>query len=134
MGPHPWSTVTGRLRARADIDAALATFVGSRVAEEAAAAIADEGGIAAPVITHVGLMTSPQLQARAWLESVTHQYVGTRLLPGFLWRIEPDAPSWDRACGLVGEHNFEVLGELGYSTEEVTALLASGAIGDRYGA
>jgi len=131
---HPWASITGRLRARDDIDAALAAYVGERLAEDAATSISEAGGIAAPVIHHIGLMTSPQLQARDWLETVTHQYVGTRQLPGFLWRIEPDAPSWDRVCALVGEHNVEVLGELGYSAEQVEAMLASGAIGDRYGA
>ena len=78
-------------------------------------------------------MTSPQLAARDWLQTVTHRYAGTQTLAGFLWHVEPDEPTWDRVCGLVGEHNVEVLGELGYGLEEVAALLAQGAIGDRYG-
>ena len=130
---HAWSTVTGRIHARAEIDAALAHFVGAGNAEEVATSIALAGGIAAPVITHVGLMTSPQLAARDWLQTVTHRYAGTQALAGFLWRVEPDEPAWDRVCGLVGEHNVEVLGELGYSVDEVTELLARGSIGDRYG-
>ncbi|MFN8640033.1 MAG: hypothetical protein U0360_11460 [Dehalococcoidia bacterium] len=54
-------------------------------------------------------------------------------LAGFLWHIGPDQPSWDRACGLVGEHNTEVLGELGYTRGDVDDLLQTGALGDRYG-
>jgi crotonobetainyl-CoA:carnitine CoA-transferase CaiB-like acyl-CoA transferase len=132
--PHPWATVTGRLRARAEIDTALSDFVATRVAEDVATAIAEEGGIAAPVIAHVGILTSPQLQHREWLQTVDHKYAGTRSLPGFLWRLEPDAPTWDRVCALVGEHNLEVLTELGYTPDQVAALHEDGAIGDRYGA
>ena len=86
------------------------------------------------MIYHIGLMTSPQIAHREWLQTVTHRYAGTQTLGGFLWRIEPDAPSWDLACGLVGEHNVEILQGLGYSAEQVAALLERGAIGDRYGA
>lgn len=131
--PHPWSTVIGRIRSRSEIDAALAEFVGRGIAEDVATSIAEAGGIAAPVITHVGLMTSPQLAAREWLKTVTHRYAGTQTLPGFLWRVEPDEATWDRACGLVGEHNLEVLHEVGYGTDQVADLLAQGSIGDRYG-
>jgi crotonobetainyl-CoA:carnitine CoA-transferase CaiB-like acyl-CoA transferase len=132
--PHPWATVVGRLRARVEIDAALSAYAQQGTAEEIATAVSEAGGIAAPVIAHVGLMTSPQLASRGWLQTVTHRYAGTQTLAGFLWRIVPDAPSWDRACGLVGEHNIEVLSALGYTPEQVEDLLARGAIGNRYGA
>jgi crotonobetainyl-CoA:carnitine CoA-transferase CaiB-like acyl-CoA transferase len=131
--PHPWATVTGRMRSRDAIDSALTAFVGAGIAEDVATSIANAGGIAAPVIAHVGLMTSPQLAAREWLQTVTHRYAGTQTLPGFLWRVEPDEPSWDLPCGLVGEHNAEVLGQLGYGADEIAELIAQGAIGDRYG-
>lgn len=131
--PHPWATVVGRLRARADIDRALSEFVAGGVAEEVATRVSESGGIAAPVIAHVGLMTSPQLSSRGWLQTVTHRYAGTQQLAGFLWRVEPDAPSWDRACGLVGEHNIEILTALGYTPHDIETLQAAGAIGDRYG-
>jgi len=131
--PHPWASVVGRLRARAEIDAALAAFAGAGTAEEVATAVSEAGGVAAPVIFHIGLMTSPQIAHRGWLETVDHRYAGTQTLAGFLWQVQPDAPSWDLACGLVGEHNHEVLQELGYSTDEIAALLERGAIGDRYG-
>ena len=46
--------------------------------------------------------------------------------------MEPDPPTWERSAALLGEHNEEVLGELGYSAAEIARLAASGAIGDRY--
>ncbi len=55
-----------------------------------------------------------------------------RLLGGFLWRLAPDPPSWDRRAALLGEHNREVLHELGYADTEIDALAAGDVIGDRY--
>ncbi len=129
---HPWATVVGRLRARAEVDAALAEWAAGGIAEEIATAVQEAGGIAAPVIDHPSVLTNPQHGAREWLQSVTHRYAGTQLMPGFLWRIAPDAGAVDRACALLGEHNSEVLAEVGYSPEQVAAMLESGAIGDRY--
>lgn len=129
---HPWATVVGRLGDRAGVDAAVAAFVSTRSAAEAADRIQRLGAIAAPVLAPAGPLASPQLRARGWLRSITHPHLGTREVGGFLWQIEPDAPTWDRSAGLVGEHNHDVLAELGYTGSEIAELEASGVIGDRY--
>ena len=77
-------------------------------------------------------LLSPQLHAREWFQTVDHPYLPNRLLGGFLWRMSPDGPAWDRRAALLGEHNAEVLGELGYAAEEIEGLRAAGVIGDRY--
>lgn len=128
----PRSGVVGRLRAREEIDEAIAAFAAQATAEEVAEQVQAAGAIGAPVVSAPGMLASPQLQAREWFEMVSHRYAGERILGGFLWSIAGDEPSWDRACGLVGEHNHEVLGELGFSAEEIATLERDGAIGDRY--
>lgn len=130
---HPWATVHGRLGQRAEIDAALAEFARGGTAEEIAERVQEAGAIAAPVVAPWSLLSNPQHAARGYMEFVDHPYVGTQAFPGFLWKVRPDAPSWDRPAALVGEHNREVLAELGYTEEEVDAMLRAGAIGDRYG-
>ena len=129
---HPWATVVGRLRARKEIDAALGEIAASAIAEDLADAIS-AAGIAASVAPHVGLLASPQLAARSWLLSVEHRYAGAQTLPGFPWRIAPDAPSLGLPCALVGEHNREVLAELGYTDARIDELEADGVIGYTYG-
>jgi crotonobetainyl-CoA:carnitine CoA-transferase CaiB-like acyl-CoA transferase len=129
---HPWATVTGRLAAREAIDAALTDYALTGSAEGIAEAVQAAGGIAAPVTAAWSIMASPQIAARDWLVPVEHRYAGVRLFPGFPWRTEPDAASWDRPCGLVGECNHEVLAEVGFSAREIAALEADGVIGDRY--
>lgn len=130
--PHAFASIAGRLRGREEIDAAIAAFTSTRTSFEAAEAVQDAGAIAAPAVSPPEFMASEQIIARDWLQSVTHPFAGTNLYPGFLWSIAPDAPSWDRTCALVGEHNAEVLAELGYTPDEVAAFARDGVIGDRY--
>ncbi len=129
---HPWASVIGRLRERAAVDAAVTAFVSTLPASEAAERIQRHGAIAAPVLMPADPLSSPQLRARGWLRSTSHPHVGRREVGGFLWQIEPDPPTWERSAGLVGEHNGEVLAELGYSAAEIAELAGSGVIGDRY--
>jgi len=90
------------------------------------------GAIAAPAVASSEFMASEQIMARGWLQPVTHRYAGTNLMPGFLWTVAPDPPTWDRPAGLVGEHNAEVLAELGFTVAEVEVLEREGVIGSRY--
>jgi crotonobetainyl-CoA:carnitine CoA-transferase CaiB-like acyl-CoA transferase len=129
---HPWATVAGRLRARAEIDAAIAAFTSTREATAAADAIQAAGAIAAPIVNPPEMLASPQLQAREWFQMITHRYAGTNIMPGFLWSMSPDPPAWDRPTGLVGEHNDEVFAELGYTPADIEAFERDGVIGRAY--
>jgi benzylsuccinate CoA-transferase BbsF subunit len=130
---HPWASVVGRLRERQAIDRALAEFAAGAEPEAIADAVQAEGGIAAPVSGPEQMLLSPQLNARGWFPTIDHPYTGRRTQAGFLWRLAPDAPSWDLPCGLVGEYNRELLREHGYSDDEIDRLEADGAIGSSYG-
>ncbi len=129
---HPWASITGRLGARAAIDVELAAFARARERWELADAVQAAGAIAAPVLEPSAMLASAQLQARGWFIPVEHRYLGERLMHGFLARVEPDAPAWERPAGLVGEHNTELLAELGYAPADVEELRAAGVIGEGY--
>lgn len=130
---HGWASVPGRLAARAEIDAAIAAFTSTMTGFDAADAIQDAGAVAAPIVNAPEMLASPQLLERGWIRTVDHRYSGSRLFPGFIWDIQPDPVTWDRPSGLVGEHNDEVLRELGYAAAETASLLQAGTIGAGYG-
>ena len=129
---HPWATVVGRLRARDEIDAVLTTHAATNTAEAIADALSEAGGIAAPVVHGTSFLSSPQFAARDWLNAVDHRYMGVQLMPGFLWTVDPDAPTVDLPAGLLGEYNHEVLTELGYTETEIAEFEDAGVIGNSY--
>ncbi len=131
---HPWASITGRLAAREAIDAQVAAFVHSRDHVVAADELQASGVIAAPVAAPSAMLTSPQLQTRDWFCPVDQPSLGTRLFPGFLWQMQPDAPEYEHRSRLVGEDNTEVLTELGYSAAEISSLDSAHAIGNHYDA
>ena len=129
---HPWAALLGRLRERVAVDAAIAECTRQRSAFEIADALQEAGAIAAPIVSSPQVLMSPQLAAREWNHTVDHRWTGPILVGGFLWQVEPDPLTWDRPTALVGEHNHELLAELGYGAAEIAELQGAGAIGDRY--
>lgn len=129
---HPRASIPGRLRQREEIDREVSAWTSRRTRLQAVDELQAAGVIAAPVAEPSAMLPSPQLQARGWFHPVEQPYLGTRLLPGFLWRMEPDGSRYERPSALVGEHNTEVLSELGYSAAEVERLRAAHAVGERY--
>ena len=81
------------------------------------------------VSTPEDLTKNPQLNARGWFQEVEHPDLGETLrYPGPPYRLSATPWRIARRPPLLGEHNAEVLGELGYSQEELEALAASGAV------
>ena len=82
-----------------------------------------------PVQTVSENLENPQLKARDYFQQVEHPELGMNmtylgapiLLSQTPWRIKGRAP-------LLGEHNAQVYGELGLSSDELEALSAKGAI------
>ena len=82
----------------------------------------------------IGIVSEPedlaknaQLNARNWYQDIEQPGLGTLRYPGPPYRLSETPWRIDRRPPLAGEHTAEVLGELGYSKEEVEAL-ASGAM------
>jgi crotonobetainyl-CoA:carnitine CoA-transferase CaiB-like acyl-CoA transferase len=69
--------------------------------------------------------------ARDWnaVRSVSDRSGGQIRIPGRPWHFDDEvAPQEDQLAARQGEHNTQVLAELGYTTTEIQALQASGAL------
>ena len=75
----------------------------------------------APYLTPKEVFDSPQQRERGFYQEVEHPSAGKYDYAGLPFRMSETPPTLRRAP-LLGEHNAEVYGALGYSPEELTAL------------
>ena len=75
----------------------------------------------ASYLTPAEVFASPQQRDRGFFSEVAHPEAGSYDYAGPPFRLSETPPVLRRAP-LLGEHNAEVLGALGYSAEELTAL------------
>ena len=91
-----------------------------------------QGIPAEQVITGDQMYDIPQLDARGFYEELAHPITGSHRYPGWPFRITPGPARHHRAAPpTLGQHNDEVLGELGLSADEVARLRAERVIGKR---
>jgi crotonobetainyl-CoA:carnitine CoA-transferase CaiB-like acyl-CoA transferase len=80
-----------------------------------------------PVFTVAQAATHPHLQARNTFVEIDHPLAGSFKYPRSLVQMTATPPTPARAP-LLGEHNSEILGRLGYSPAEQLGLRAAGVI------
>lgn len=107
----------------------LAAWTSARTRAEVARTLQDAGIEAVPVQDNGDLHDDPQLAHRRHFEPHTHPFLGEGLYERNGFRLS-DAPSgYDRAGPTLGQDNDWVLRDLlGYTAEEVDALVAAGAL------
>jgi crotonobetainyl-CoA:carnitine CoA-transferase CaiB-like acyl-CoA transferase len=122
----------GRRDAHDAIDDELATAFATADRDELVTRLCDAGVPVAPVVNPRVVVDNEQHAARGFYEPVVHPVAGEVRIPGFpaVWDVRP-APWHQRAAPLLGQHNAEVLGELGVDGEQLVTLAADGVIGDR---
>jgi benzylsuccinate CoA-transferase BbsE subunit len=82
-----------------------------------------------PVNNPADLVASPQLAAREFFVTVEHPPTGRTLrMPGAPVRLTASPASIRRPAPALGEHNLEVLAELGLTPDDAVHLAAAGAI------
>jgi crotonobetainyl-CoA:carnitine CoA-transferase CaiB-like acyl-CoA transferase len=84
---------------------------------------------AAHIVDPRTLALHPQLAARGFLEEVEHPFVDVQATIGAPFRYASVDRWLERAAPSLGQHNAEVLGELGISDEEIEQLRSEKVIG-----
>ena len=110
----------------------LATILGERFKARTTAewlTLLEGAGVPAGPVASVGEMLElPQTLAREMVLEVEHSLLGSVRTVGFPVKFSETPGSVRRGAPVLGEHTREVLGELGYTDEQVEDLVRSGAV------
>ncbi len=87
------------------------------------------GCIAAPVQSPAEVAADPQALANDYFLRLRDSGQGTGTTTGFPWDFSATPAEYQRPAPGYGQHSEEVLGELGYTPEQIAALKAQGVLG-----
>ena len=105
-------------------DEQLGTWTSERSAGDVADELCAAGVPAAEVIASRDVVHNPQLQHRGLFEIQPHRVTGEHALPTMPFRFRTVDHWLQRPAPTIGQHNDEVLAELGLTPEEVAELRA----------
>jgi crotonobetainyl-CoA:carnitine CoA-transferase CaiB-like acyl-CoA transferase len=139
MGDPAWArsqeltTAAGRRARHDEIDAHLDAWCAHMSKEDAAERLVAAGVPAAAASNAHRVMPNPQLEARAFFQTMVHPVTGKARYPGFPMRFAGFGSALHRSPPpTLGQHNREILcDELGLSEQEFSELLATQVIGER---
>ena len=137
LGEPAWAAapdlagVAGRRAAHDHIDDELRRWTSTRDAEDAAEQLCAAGVPAAAVISARDVVGNPQVRSRGLFEVEHHAITGDHELPVLPFRMSSVSHWLPGAAPVLGEHNHEVLRELGLADDEIARLEKDGVIGTR---
>ncbi|MEO5840526.1 MAG: CoA transferase [Acidimicrobiales bacterium] len=121
----------GRQAGHDTIDGVIDAWAAARTVQQCVDAFVAAGVPAAPVAVDRSLGSHPSLVERGYFETIDHSVTGSQALPTAPFRfIRREQRRLSRPAPVLGEHNFEVLHELGYADDEISELRAAKVIGD----
>ncbi len=127
IGDPRYDTVKARVERRDEVNAFIEDWTSQRPKHEVMRLLA-EAGVPCGACQDTGeLLTDPHLHARDMIVEVEHPVRGTYLTAGNPIKLSASAVPIS-SSPLLGQHNAEILAELGYSEADMAALKEAGAI------
>ncbi|MCZ6782024.1 MAG: CoA transferase, partial [Proteobacteria bacterium] len=127
-----YATAPARIARREQVDALLADWAGARSVADALARFAEAGIPAAPVRSYAQAAAAPEAQARDMLQSVAQPCAreGAEVpITGPAAKLSRTPTRVRSGAPELGQHNREILAELGYDDDRIAKLERSGALG-----
>ena len=120
-----FDTNAKRVHNREALNAKLSARLRTRATDAWVERITAAGVPCSRVNTIVDALRDPQTEARDMIMALEHSTLGTIKVPGIAIKLSDTPGSGRRAPPLLGEHQHEVLSEIGMSPEEIARLSAA---------
>ncbi len=124
-----FNSIEARSENREALVAILDERFSSKTREEWMEILAAHGCIFTPLQTIMEVTNDPQALANNYLINIDHPLYGPTKTMGFPWDFSDTNASWRRRAPELGEHTEEVLGEIGYSKNDIKKLKKEGVTG-----
>ena len=118
-----------RVAHRAECVELLSGIFRTRTVAEWVEAIERAGVPCGPINRVDDVVNNPQVQARNMIAQLSHPNVPDLKIPNSPLKLAETPPDLRRPPPLLGQHNAEILAELGYETEAIAELQRKGVIG-----
>jgi crotonobetainyl-CoA:carnitine CoA-transferase CaiB-like acyl-CoA transferase len=127
-----FADMTARRAHREALDDAVEGFTGQWDKIELMAALQEAGVPAGAVLSAPEWLNDPHLRARGYYSNLADADRDPRVGDGLPVLIDGHRDySWWRRAPMLGEHNREILAELGFAPGDIRALEERGVVGDR---
>ncbi|HET8567864.1 MAG TPA: CoA transferase [Candidatus Limnocylindria bacterium] len=117
-----------RVRHRDALVPQLERTIGALTKDEVVRRLREANVPVGPINDLGEVFTDPTVRHLGLIAEVDHPTAGKVRAPGIPVRMDGTPPSVRRHPPLLGEHTDEILGEVGFSAEEIAALRRDGAI------
>jgi len=128
--PHTDDDLAARHARHDEIDAAIAAWTATRTVAEVVGELRTAGIAVSGLLAAQEMYDEPQLVAREYFQEIDHPRTGRRRHPVWPMRFSAGPARHHRPAPTLGQHNDEVLGELGLDPATIAALRADGVIGE----
>jgi len=126
-----FATLGGRLQNHDDLDQLVGEWFAERDSDFVVARLRDHGLPVGTVLRAGAMYADPQLNAREWYVALENPKTGVRRYPAWPMQFSFAKAAHRFGPPTLGQHNAEVLAELGVGPDELARLEAERIIGDR---
>jgi len=123
-----FATPDARMTNRPALVEALTAILARRTSADWLARLEAAGVPAGPVLDVGEMHRDPQTRARGMVTEARHSRLGSVRTIGPPVKFSETPGGVARGAPVLGEHTREVLGEIGYDSSEIEALIAAGAV------
>jgi crotonobetainyl-CoA:carnitine CoA-transferase CaiB-like acyl-CoA transferase len=126
-----FATLAGRQRHHDDLDDLLGEWIAGHDAADVVARLREHGVPVGQVLRAPAMYDEPQLLARGYYVPLANAKTGVRRYPAWPVQFSFARSAHRFGAPTLGQHNAEVLAELGVGPEELERLRADGIVGER---